>query len=154
MQKNSLEKHFELAAELNLNVVMHTRDKSGLQSFDDALEIYARYAERVRAVFHCFSFDEEQAQRIFALGGLISFTGIITYKRPPESIDLAFNLPASHFMLETDSPYLAPIPHRGKRNEPGFTRDIFEFIASKRTESSEELSQKLEKTVEKFFKLP
>jgi len=153
MQQESLDKHFALAAKLGLNVVMHTRDKTGHQSLDDALKIYAKYADQTKAVFHCFPFGPDQADKIFQLGGLISFTGIITYKRPPESLELALNLPTDQFMLETDSPYLAPVPHRGKRNEPGFTRDIFEFLANKRPESAEELAEKLEKTVDQFFQL-
>ncbi len=150
-QLRSLEQHFEFASKYKRNIILHTRDQSGTQSFDDALAIYRKYADHVRAVFHCFIFDESQAQKIFELGGLISFTGIVTYKKPPISIDLAKSLPTSHFMLETDAPYLTPTPHRGKRNEPGYTRDILEFLASQRNESSEQLAEEIEKTVESFF---
>ncbi len=153
-QQHFLEQHFELAAKLNKNIVIHTRDKSGDASLQDAIAIYRKYADRVRAVFHCFPFPYESAEPILELGGLISFTGIATFKNAGSVLDTATRCPSGSFMLETDSPYLAPIPHRGKRNEPAFTLFTAEAIAAARGESLESLAKHTTKTAESFYKLP
>ena len=151
-QHDFLVQHFELAAELDLNVVVHTRDRDGIQSFDDALDIYRRFSSSVRAVFHCFIGDLAQAEKVLELGGLVSFTGIATFKKPGNVLDVARAIPPGSFMVETDAPYLAPMPHRGKRNEPAFTRHTAEAIAAARNESLAELAQHTEDAVENFFR--
>ncbi|MFC4993679.1 TatD family hydrolase [Rubritalea tangerina] len=152
-QRLFLKQHFELAQQLNKNVVIHTRDRSGAQSLHDAVEIYKDFAHSVQAVFHCFLGPWENAQAILDLGGLVSFTGISTFKSAQDCIEAATLAPAGTFMLETDSPYLAPTPHRGKRNEPAFTSHIANAIANARNESIEQLAQHTEQTVNQFFKL-
>jgi TatD DNase family protein len=152
-QRDFLRQHFELAAELNLNVVIHTRDRKGDASFSDALEIYAPFAEQVRTVFHCFPGPFAQAERVFALGGLISFTGIATFKKATAVLDAAVQAPAGRFMVETDSPYLAPVPHRGQRCEPAYTRQTAEHLAAARSESLEFLASHTEMTAQDFFRL-
>ena len=152
-QHDFLRRHFELAKAAQLNVVIHTRDKSGTASFDDALGIYAEYAKDVRAVFHCFPGPPELAERVFATGGLISFTGIATFKKAEAVVDTVKAAPSGSFMLETDSPYLSPVPHRGKRCEPAYTRHTAEAIASQRSISLESLIQETEEVVESFFRL-
>ena len=143
-QRDFLERHFVLAGERGMNVVIHTRDQSGKQSFEDALAIYARHAGRARAVFHCFVGALAEAERVVELGGLVSFTGIATFPKAGEVMEVARALPAGSFMVETDSPYLAPVPHRGKRCEPGFVRHVAEAIAAARGESPEELARQTE----------
>ena len=150
-QQEFLEQHFELAAELGKNIVIHTRDRSGEASLHDALSIYRQYAPQVRAVFHCFPISLEAAQPILDLGGLISFTGIATFKNAATVIETAANCPAGSFMLETDSPYLAPVPHRGQRNEPAFTYFTAEAIAKARGESLADLAAHTEATVNEFY---
>ena len=152
-QRDFLRRHFQLAKEAALNIVIHTRDKSGTKSFDDALEIYAEFSSDVRAVFHCFPGPPELAERVFAAGGLISFTGIATFKNAQAVVDTVKAAPSGSFMLETDSPYLSPVPHRGKRCEPGFTRFTAEAIATQRGGSLESLVQETEAVVEGFFRL-
>ena len=152
-QREFLKQHFELAAELRLNVVIHTRDRKGDASFADALAIYEPFSERVRAVFHCFPGPFAQAERVFALGGLISFTGIATFKKATAVLDAAVQAPAGRFMVETDSPYLAPVPHRGQRCEPAYTRQTAEHLAAARSESLEFLASHTEMTAQDFFRL-
>ena len=151
-QRDFLRRHFELAASAGLNVVIHTRDKEGRGSFEDAFAIYNWYSDRVRAVFHCFISEWELAERVIAAGGLVSFGGVATFKNAALVKEVVKRCPASSFMLETDSPYLAPEPMRGKRNEPAYTMHIAEAVAELRGETLEELSAHTETAVGKFFR--
>lgn len=153
-QRLFLEQHFQLAARLEKNIVIHTRDKSGQDSLSDAIDIYREFSGQVRAVFHCFPYSLDDAEEILQLNGLISFTGIATFKNARTVLETAKKCPPGSFMLETDSPYLAPTPHRGKRNEPGFTRHTAEAIAEARGESLDELMQHTTQTAESFYHLP
>ena len=144
--------HFELAESHGLNVVIHTRDREGCQSFEDALEIYRQFHERVRAVFHCFIGPWENAARVIDLGGLVSFGGVCTFRSAREALDSAIRCPAGSFMLETDSPYLAPEPHRGRRNEPAYVRHTAEFLAEKRGETLASLARHTSETAGRFFR--
>src|SRR5439155_26746656 len=103
----------EVAAETGLNVVIHQRG----DCFEDTLEIFAPFANRVRGVFHCFASDAASMQRVLALGSIVSFTGIVTFKNGQNVRDTLAATPLGSFMLETDCPFLAPIPYRGKRCE-------------------------------------
>ena len=152
-QREFLKQHFTLAALLGKNIVIHTRDRSGEASLHDAINIYRDFADQTSAVFHCFPFSLESAQPILDLGGLISFTGIATFKNASTVLEAAANCPAGSFMLETDSPYLAPVPHRGQRNEPAFTYFTAQTIAQARGESLEDLATHTEATVDKFYRL-
>ncbi|MGB0992398.1 MAG: TatD family hydrolase [Akkermansiaceae bacterium] len=152
-QQKLLRQHFELAKRLGKNIVIHTRDRSGDQSLQDALAIYRDYATDVRAVFHCFPYSFETAKPILDLGGLISFTGIATFKNAQVVLQTAIDCPAGSFMLETDAPYLAPVPHRGQRNEPAFTRHTAEAIATARGETAEQLAAHTTQTAESFYSL-
>jgi TatD DNase family protein len=151
-QRDFLERHFNLAAAAGHNLVIHTRDRHGHASFEDALEIYATHHTKVRAVFHCFIGPWENAKRVLDLGGLVSFGGVATFKNAREVRETIIRCPAGSFMLETDAPYLAPEPHRGKRNEPAFLRDTADFIASIRGESAGELASHTSGTANVFFR--
>jgi TatD DNase family protein len=151
-QRDFLERHFELAASAGLNVVIHTRDKEGRGSFEDAFAIYKRHSGRVRAVFHCFISEWELAERVIAEGGLVSFGGVATFKNTALVKEVVKRAPPGSFMLETDSPYLAPEPLRGKRNEPAFVMHVAEAIAALRGETMEELAQHTEGAVGRFFR--
>lgn len=151
-QRDFLIRHFELAANAGLNVVIHTRDKEGSGSFEDALGIYSRFSKRVRAVFHCFISDWELGERVIQLGGLVSFGGVSTFKNAHAAKDAVVRCPAGSFMLETDSPYLAPEPVRGKRNEPAYTAHIAERLAELRGESVESLAAHTESVADGFFR--
>lgn len=151
-QRSFLRRHFELAASAGLNVVIHTRDRSGHASLEDALEIYREFHAATRAVFHCFIGPWENAKRVIDLGGLVSFGGVATFKSAREVRDTAFKCPADCFMIETDAPYLAPEPHRGKRNEPAYVRETAKFLATLRGESLDDLSDHTGRTADAFFR--
>lgn len=151
-QRMMLRAHFELGAAAGLNVVIHTRDRAGHASFEDALAIYMEHHRRVRAVFHCFIGPWENAARVLELGGLVSFGGVSTFKNAGGIRDTIARCPAGAFMLETDSPYLAPEPHRGKRNEPAHVRHIAERIAGVRDETLATLAAHTESTTARFFR--
>jgi len=152
-QRLFLNQHFELAASANLNIVIHTRDRDGCGSFEDAFAIYYKYHKTVRAVFHCFIGPWENAKRVLDLGGLVSFGGVATFKTAHEVRETALQCPAGSFMIETDSSYLAPEPHRGQRNEPAFVRNIAEHLATLRGESLAELGRHTSETARDFFRL-
>src|SRR3989475_3957564 len=97
--------HLELAAELGLNCVIHQRD-----AFEEVLKDMAPFAENVRGVFHCFGGGPADMQRVVAMGSLVSFTGIITFKNAQRVRDTVAATPLDRFRLETDCPYLAPVP--------------------------------------------
>ena len=146
-QASLFEQQLDLAVELGLNVVIHQRD-----AWDDTLEIIRPYSGRLRGVFHCFGGTRAQADEVLGLGHLVSFTGIVTFKNGAAVRDLAAQLPLDSFMVETDCPYLAPVPFRGKRCEPAHTRLVAESIAAARGIGVEELSRATNRTAESFFR--
>ena len=146
-QASLFEQQLELAAELGLNVVIHQRD-----AWDDTLKLMEPYAGKLRGVFHCFGGTLEQAEEVLAAGHLVSFTGIVTFKNGATVRDVAAQLSLGQFMVETDCPYLAPVPFRGKRCEPAHTRLVAESIATARGITVEELAQATTSTAEKFFR--
>lgn len=150
-QRDFLRQHFQLAQEKGKNIVLHTRDKSGTASFQDCMEIYKEFSSQVRAVFHCFPGTVEQAEEILTLGGLVSFTGNVTFKNAKQIQETVTTLPLGTFMLETDAPYLAPVPHRGKRNEPAYVKDIVNQICTLKRISPQELSIATERALNEFF---
>lgn len=145
-QASLFQQQLELAAELGLNVVIHQRD-----AWDDTLEIMKPYSGKVRGVFHCFGGTRKQAEEVIALGHLVSFTGIVTFKNGASVREVAAQLPLDKFMVETDCPYLAPVPFRGKRCEPAHTRLVAESIANGRGIALEEIARATTGTAEKFF---
>lgn len=151
-QRDFLRQHFELAASSGLNIVIHTRDRVGRGSFGDALGIYAGFSDRVRAVFHCFVSEWDLAEKVIGLGGLVSFGGVATFKNADLVKEAVKRCPPGSFMLETDSPYLAPEPMRGKRNEPAFAMRVAEAVAALRGEALEQLGAHTEAAADKFFR--
>lgn len=152
-QRDFLKQHFELAEKAGLSVVLHTRDRSGSASFDDALEIASSFAGRVPFVFHCFPGPVELAERALEAGAFLSFTGIATFKNAKECLASALATPAGRLMVETDAPYLAPTPHRGKRCEPAFVSDTARFLAEARGETYEAFCDHTSLTARGFFRL-
>jgi len=141
------EQQLDLAEELGLNVVIHQRD-----AWADTLEIMRPYTDKLRGVFHCFGGSREQAEEVIALDHLVSFTGIVTFKNGASVREVAAQIPLWKFMVETDCPYLAPVPFRGKRCEPAYTRIVAESIASTRGVPLAEVAEATTITAEKFFK--
>jgi TatD DNase family protein len=137
----------ELTAELGLNAVIHQRD-----SWDDTLKILSEFTGRLRGVFHCFGGTIGQARDVIALGHLVSFTGIVTFKNARQVQATAQDIAIDQFMVETDCPYLAPAPDRGKRCEPAHTRRVAEQIAQLRGVSLEEIAERTTETARNFFR--
>ena len=146
-QASLFEQQLDLAVELGLNVVIHQRD-----AWEDTLEIMKPYTGKVRGVFHCFGGSLEQANEVIALDHLVSFTGIVTFKNGANVREVAAQVPVWKFMVETDCPYLAPVPFRGKRCEPAHTRLVAESIAAERGIPLTELAEATTETAEKFFR--
>lgn len=136
----------EVAAELGLNCVIHQR-----ACLDDTLAQLQPFAGRLRGVFHCFVDDPGAMQRIVALGSLVSFTGIVTFKNAQTVRDTVGATPVDRLMLETDCPYLAPVPYRGKRCEPGYVKEIGAVVAQAKGCSLEDLSAATCATAEMMF---
>jgi TatD DNase family protein len=146
-QADLFEQQLDLAVELRLNVVIHQRD-----AWDDTLQILRDYGREISGVFHCFGGTLEQADEVLGLGHLISFTGIVTFKNGASVRQVAAKVPLDAFMVETDCPYLAPVPFRGQRSEPAYTRLVAESIASARRISLEEIARATTATAEEFFR--
>ena len=146
-QAELFEQLLDLAVELKLNVVIHQRD-----AWDDTLSILREYGRQVSGVFHCFGGTLEQANEVLDLGHLVSFTGIVTFKNGKQVREVAAKVPLESFMVETDCPYLAPVPYRGKRCEPAYTRLVAEEIARARGISLEEIAGATTATAQEFFR--
>jgi TatD DNase family protein len=127
--------HLEVAASAGLNCVIHQR-----AALEDTLAQLTPWADRVRGQFHCFADDAAAMQRVLALNSLVSFTGILTFKNGQNIRDTLAATPLGQFMLETDCPYLAPVPYRGKRCEPAHVREIAQVAAEVKKCSLDELS--------------
>lgn len=153
-QRDFLRRHFDLAKQSKLGVVIHTRDRAGTVSLDDALAIYQDYSSDVQAVFHCFPGPYELAQRVLAAGALVSFTGVATFKNAAACLDTARQVPIDKMMVETDSPYLAPVPHRGQRCEPAFVADTARRIAEAKAMTLHELAEATDQVCNQFFRFP
>jgi TatD DNase family protein len=139
----------DLAAELGLNAVVHERD-----AWQETLGILAPYHGRLRTVFHCFGKGIENASHLLEQNHLVSFTGILTFKNAATVQETARWMPDGQFLLETDCPFLAPVPRRGKRCEPADTRLVAEFIAGLRHTSLEAVAQQTTAQAETFFRFP
>jgi len=143
-----------LAADCGKNVVIHQRDRAGTACWEAIRTMILPWNGRLRAVFHCWLHPWKEAAVMVEQGHLISFTGIATYKNATVVAQCATEAPAGSFMLETDSPYLAPVPYRGKRNEPAYIRDTAAWIASLRGVSVTELEAVTGAAAAEFFRWP
>jgi TatD DNase family protein len=146
-QASLFQQQLDLAVELGLNVVIHQRD-----AWEDTLKMMQPYTGKLHGVFHCFGGSLEQANELFAFDHLVSFTGIVTFKNGAAVREVAAQIPLWKFMVETDCPYLAPAPFRGKRCEPAHTRIVAESIAIARNIPLEEIAEATSETAEKFFR--
>jgi len=141
------QQQLEVASETGLNCVIHQRG----DCFEDTLRMMQPFAACVRGVFHCFASDSAAMERVVAMGSLVSFTGIVTFKNGQNVRDTVAAAPLGKFMLETDCPYLAPIPYRGKRCEPAYVKEIAATVAQVKGCTLEELSTATCQTAREFF---
>ena len=146
-QIEAFKSQIELAIELNLPVIIHNRE-----SDVDMLKIIQEYCgSGLKAQFHCFNASLEDANEYIRMGHFISFTGNITFKKADELRDILSKISLEHIMLETDSPFMTPVPHRGKRNEPSYVKFIAEKIAEVHNLSLEDVSRYTSYNVFRMF---
>jgi TatD DNase family protein len=146
VQARLFRQQLEVAAEFGLNCVIHQRD-----AFADTMSVMRESAKSVRGVFHCFVGTVGEMREVLAIGSLVSFTGILTFKNGANVRETLKETPLDRFMLETDCPYLAPVPYRGKRCEPAYVREIAAAVAGVKEESLERLSEATRATARDFF---
>jgi len=150
LQKESFLEHLELAKELDKPVIIHCRE-----AHTDVLEILKDYVadkgNKIRGTVHSFSGRWSQAQEYLAMGFYLSFNGIVTFARDYDKV--IKNMPAERLLIETDCPYLTPVPHRGKRNEPLFVKYVAEKIAELRGVSFEEIAEVTTRNARKLFRI-
>lgn len=125
LQQDSFRHHIRVGRELNKPVIVHTRDAR-----QDTLDILREeQAGDCGGVLHCFTEDKAAAEVLLDLGFYISFSGIVTFRNAEQLREAARYVPLDRLLIETDSPYLAPVPHRGKENQPAYVRDVAEYLA-------------------------
>ncbi len=143
------ESQIKLAKKYNLPIVIHCREAYG-----DTLAILKKHAPFERGVvMHCYSGSLSFANELLKLGVKFSFTGTVTYKNAKNVQEVAKNLPLDSIFFETDCPYLAPTPYRGKRNEPKYVKEIYEFVANLRGISFKEMEKVVDVNAKEFFKI-
>lgn len=149
VQQALFRKQIHLAQKLNLPIIIHNRDATG-----DVIQILREEnAASVGGVMHCFSGSVETAHECIAMNFMISLGGPVTFKNARMPKEVATEIPVEHLMIETDAPYLAPHPYRGKRNEPAFVPLVAEEIARLKGLTIEEIAQVTTTNAKKFFKI-
>ena len=133
VQKQAFRMQMELAQELDMPVIVHERE-----AHDDGMRIVKEF-KNVTGVFHCYSGSAEMARQLVDLGWYIGFTGVLTFKNARKAVETAERIPLDRIVLETDCPFMAPVPFRGKRNDPGYLYLMAERLAELRNLSVEEV---------------
>ncbi len=146
-QHQRLRTHIQAAKQLQLPIIIHTREAK-----DDTLKILREEgANEVGGVIHCFTEDWEMASQAIELGFYISFSGIVTFKNAANIQEVATRIADDRFLIETDSPYLAPVPHRGKPNYPTYVKHVAEKIAELRNTSVEHVCEVSSQNYHRLF---
>ena len=145
-QQDAFSRQLALAAQCRLPIVVHMR-----QAYADVHRTLAAAQPRPRAVMHCFSGDETQAAAFIALGCMISLAGPVTFRTAAKLHEVAKMVPSDRLLIETDCPYLAPVPHRGTRNEPAYVRYTLKFVARQRGVSPQALEEITDRNAQTFF---
>ena len=135
LQLRAFRMQMELAREVDLPVIVHERE-----AHEDGMAVVREFPD-VTGVFHCYSGSAEMARQLVDKGWYIGFTGVLTFKNARKAIETAQSIPIDRIVLETDCPYMAPVPHRGKRNDPGYLCHMAEKLAEIRGLSVEEIHQ-------------
>ncbi|GHB85322.1 metal-dependent hydrolase [Providencia stuartii] len=149
LQQASFRQHIRIGRQVNKPVIVHTRDAR-----EDTLTILRE--EQVMdcgGVLHCFTEDKQTAMELLDLGMYISFSGIVTFRNAEQIREAARVVPLDRILVETDSPYLAPVPHRGKENQPAYVRDVAEYMAVLKGVSPEEMARITTENFNRLFHL-
>jgi TatD DNase family protein len=147
IQRKLLSLHMQFAADLGLPIVVHSR-----QADDDTIAAIRSVEGEVLGVLHCFAGGADLLEVGIEAGWMVSFSGLITFKNY-EGVDLIRTVPSEQLLVETDSPYLAPIPHRGKRNEPAFVREVASEVARARGRDLTEIAALTTSNALRFYGL-
>ena len=148
-QRDRFRRHISAARQSGKPLIIHSRDAR-----EDTLQILEEEsASDVGGVMHCFTGDWDMAQRAMEMGFYISFSGIVTFKSAQVLQEVAEKMPTDRMLVETDCPYLAPVPHRGKPNQPAFVRHVAEFIAELRGETYEQVANMTTENFKALFKV-
>jgi TatD DNase family protein len=150
-QRDLFDRQVGLAVDRGLPVVVHSREAE-----DDVLAILGQHcaAGRCTGVIHCFTESERMAATAVDLGFYVSFAGILTFRNAAELREIAAGVPLESTLIETDSPYLAPVPHRGKRNEPAFVAEVARTLAQIHERSPDEVAEITGRNARELFSLP
>ncbi len=153
-QKLSFRRQAALARENDLPIIVHIRDKEGSwDAFDDVGDIIEEFPG-LRGVIHCYTGDPAHAERYLAAGFVISFSGILTFPKGDNVRESALAVPIEHTLVETDAPFLAPVPNRGKRNEPGFVAHTAKALAELKGLSEADVRRITSQNARRLFRLP
>ena len=148
IQQKAFRMQMELARELDLPVIIHERD-----AHNDGLAIVKEFPT-VKGVFHCYSGSAEMARQLVNMGWYIGFTGVLTFKNARKAIETAASIPLDRIVLETDCPFMAPDPFRGKRNHPGYLYRMAEKLAEIRGISLEEVHTATYENGKRLYRIP
>jgi len=147
-QQASFEHHIDVANQLDKPLIVHTRDAR-----KDTIDILkSNHADKCQGVLHCFTENWEMAKAALDINFYISISGIVTFKNAVELQDVVKKIPLDRLLIETDSPYLAPAPHRGKQNQPAYVKHVAEFIAGLKGVSVEEVAEVTTNNFKQLFK--
>ncbi|MDD7279946.1 MAG: TatD family hydrolase [Oscillospiraceae bacterium] len=144
IQKKAFEEQLKLAAELDMPVVIHSRD-----AWEDTMELLRKY--RPKGVMHCFSGSAETAREIVAMGMYVGFTGVVTFKNAKKALKALEAVPLDRLLVETDCPYMAPEPNRGKRNYSGYLPYTVAAMAAVKGVSPDEMAEITAENAERLF---
>ena len=148
-QRRALERQVQLAHELDLALVIHCRE-----AFDDLFEVFDAEGVPARTVIHCFTGTPREATRCLERGCDISLSGVVTFKNAESLREAARLVPLDRLHVETDSPFLAPVPHRGQANEPALVSVVGEYLAALRGEDVARVREETSKNSARLFRLP
>ncbi len=148
-QRDSFIRHLQASQQTGLPIIIHTRDAR-----EETLELLRQYPLRAAGVMHCFTETWEMAEAAIELGFYISFSGIVTFKSADELREVVRRVPLDRILVETDSPWLAPVPHRGKQNEPQYVREVAETVADLKGVSLEQLAEITTQNFHRLFRIP
>lgn len=149
VQGKIFRRQIAIAKEMNLPISIHTRD-----AMEDTYQVLKEEnIQNIGGIMHSFSGDIEWMKKFLDLGMHISLSGVVTFKKALEVQEVAKTVPLEKLLVETDAPYLAPVPYRGKRNEPGYTRYVVEKIAELREEPFEKIAKETTQNAHKLFRL-
>lgn len=157
VQKNVFIRQMELARAAKLPIVIHCRPSANSENaWEDCLSLIEQHwkSANLGGVLHCFTGSWPHAKKALDMGFMISFAGNVTFPKAQQIRDSAAQVPLDRMLIETDSPFLAPMPHRGKRNEPAFVKEVARHIAELRGLSIEEVGEQTSRNFYQFFSVP